>query len=59
MRRVEFLEQERPGRVNKPSYEVIQEEYSPISQNNKRNSYRNSANEYESMMMEMRKITNN
>ena len=40
------------GRVSKPSYEVINEEYSPIAPSHKRkDSYRNSANEYESLVM--------
>jgi hypothetical protein len=59
-RRLEQLEQERGGRASKPSYEVINEEYSPIAPAYKRsNSNRNSANEYESLVMEMRKITAN
>lgn len=45
------------GRPSK-GYEVINEEYSPIAPGHKRsNSYRNSANEYESLVMEMRKLT--
>lgn len=46
-RRVEQLEHERVGvgRPSKPSYEVINEEYSPIAPAYKRsNSHRNSAN---------------
>ena len=44
-RKIEQLEHERGGRASKPSYEVINEEYSPIAPAYKRsNSNRNSAN---------------
>lgn len=58
-RRIDQLEHER-GRTSKPSYEAINGEYSPIAPAYKRtNSNRNSANEYESLVMEMRKINAN
>ena len=59
-RRLEQLEHERGGRASKPSYEVINEEYSPIAPAYRRsNSNRNTANEYVSLVLEMRKITAN
>jgi len=51
-RKIEYVEQERGARNIKQSYEVINAEYSPIAQAHQRkDSYRNSANEYESLVM--------